>query len=160
MSDSSVRTAPSTSMNRKVNFVGHWRNQHGSEMEIKAITDDLIIGTFKSGVGGIDPELEFPLTGFVSDDLIAFSVNFKQFQSVTSWSGQHTISQDEEVIETMWHLARAIPDAAERTCLWAGIWTGADSFTRVQDLSEGRQLHLFDRPPFLPSYPFKASKKG
>ncbi len=138
------------------NFIGLWRNQHGSEMNITKVENGAVTGTFKTGVGAHDSDEEYELTGFVSDALICFCVNFGKFDSLTSWAGQHTRPNGEDKIETMWHLAKTLPDKAED--LWAGIWTGADSFYRVE-LGSKRALGDFDRPPFIPSYPFQVSKK-
>jgi len=140
------------------NFIGCWRNQHGSERNIKEIKDGKLSGTFKTGVGAHDPEEEFELTGFVSDGLIAFTVNFGKYNSLTSWSGQHSRSKASDKIETMWHLARTLPENAEKDCLWAGVWAGADTFVRSKAGSP-RNLEKIDRPPFVPYYPFHLSKK-
>lgn len=141
-----------------VNFLGCWRNQHGSELTIKTMKDGRIDGLFKTGVGAHDPNEEFAVTGFVSDDLITFSVDFGHYDCLTSWAGQMTNENGIERVYTMWHLARGIPENAEKSSLWAGIWTGADTFVRAEDKDE-RNLALFDRPVFTPSYPFQVSKK-
>lgn len=139
-------------------FMGLWRNQHGSEVFIASVEDSRISGTFKTGVGAHDPDEVFDLTGFVTDDLIGFSVNFAKHGCLTSWSGQHTSQNGIEKIVTMWHLARAIPDSLEKLSLWAGIWTGADTFVRHEKDGK-RDLDLFDRPTLAPSYPFRISQK-
>ena len=70
--------------------------------------------------------------GFVSNDLIVFCVNFGDFGSLTSWAGQHTRDEnDNEVIYTLWHLAKYIPDSDEGERLWAGILTGANEYRRT-----------------------------
>ena len=143
---------------RIVDFVGEWHNQHGSVIHVEEADGDLIKGTFKSGVGSVDPEKDYPLIGFISDDLICFTVKFGPHQCVTPWTGQHTVVDDAEKIETMWHLARPIPDRAEEKSLWAGIWTGADTYIRSTGKKE-RKLDRIDRPPFHPSYPFRISLK-
>lgn len=140
------------------NFLGLWRNQHGSEMHIKVINNGMLKGTFKTGVGAHEPEEEHALTGFVSGPLVSFCVNFGKYHSLTSWAGQHTRPNGADKIETMWHLARTLPERTEKDCLWAGIWTGSDTFCRVE-MDSNRDLDLFDRPPFIPSHPLKVSKK-
>lgn len=135
------------------NFVGRWRNQHGSELNIEQVQNGKIRGTFKTGVGAHEPDEEYELTGFVSGPLITFSVNFGKFNSLTSWTGQHARPNGEDKIETMWHLARILPEKSEKDCLWAGIWTGADTFERSEKGAE-RLLERIERPTLYPSYPF------
>jgi hypothetical protein len=72
----------------------------------------------------------FSLCGFILSDLIAFCVSFTQHESVTAWAGQQTIVAGRERIETLWHLAKNIPDEDEARGLWAGILAGADVFER------------------------------
>ena len=106
------------------NFNGVWENRLDSEMELTVDTD----GT---GVGAPTPTQEFDLKGFVSNDLIVFCVNFGEFGSLTSWAGQHTRDENQnEVIYTLWHLAKNIPDNEEEENLWAGILAGANEYRR------------------------------
>lgn len=50
-----------------------------------------------------------------------------------NWSGQLTTGKDgREKIETLWHLARDIPDPQEPAKLWAAIWSGCDTFYAVR----------------------------
>ncbi len=114
----------------EVNFSGTWHNQHGSEMRLTVAADGKLTGTFHTGVGSPSPSEEFPLVGFVCGDLIGFAVSFGKYQSVTTWTGQHTIEDGVEVIETMWHLAINIEDRAEKEWLWSGVRCGADLFHR------------------------------
>ncbi|MCA9800373.1 MAG: hypothetical protein KC777_00220 [Cyanobacteria bacterium HKST-UBA02] len=158
MNASTAKSVATKKTRESVNFLGLWRNQHGSEVYLAAVENGLLTGTFKTGVGAHDPDEEFALTGFISDDLISFSVNFGKYGCLTSWSGQHTGGLDGPRIETMWHLARAIPEKLEARHLWAGFWTGADTFKRVEGEAK-RDLNLFDRPTMSPSYPFKVSLK-
>ena len=113
-----------------VDFSGKWHNQHGSEMTLTVAPDGKVTGTFHTGVGSPSPPEGFPLVGFVCGDLIAFSVNFGKYQSVTAWTGQHTIEDGVEAIESMWHLAINIEERAEKDWLWSGIRSGADTFHR------------------------------
>lgn len=114
-------------------FAGIWHNQHNSEMKLEVDSDGCVNGTFKTGVDGIIKEdREFPLTGFVSDDVIAFCVNFKEHCSVTAWVGQ-LVNADEKsetgTIQTMWHMTVEVGNMAEQV-LWRSIFSGADTFIR------------------------------
>ena len=122
--------AARTRATSKVDFSGVWRNQRGSSMELSIDDRGRLSGTFRTVVGAPSGQESFPLCGFVQGDLIAFTVNFGVHESVTAWAGQHTIVGGRERIETLWHLAKNIPDADEERSLWAAVLAGADSFER------------------------------
>ena len=132
-------------------FDGTWYNQHGSQM---VLTTDAatgrVSGTYKTGVGSPSPQESFELTGFFADDVIAFSVHFGKYGCLTSWAGQ--LTEDDsgvERIETMWHLAKNVPDADEAAKLWSCLWTGADTFTRTPAQANKGTLRA------RPSHPLK-----
>jgi hypothetical protein len=114
----------------KVDFSGAWRNQRGSSLELRVDERGLVGGTFRTAVGVPTSQEHFPVCGFVQGDLIAFTVSFAPHDSVTAWVGQHTVIRGRERIETLWHLAKDIPDEEEERGLWAGILAGADAFER------------------------------
>ncbi len=130
-----------------VDFSGEWHNQHGSEMRLKVLPDGKVSGTFHTGVGSPRPSEEFPLVGFVCGDLITFCVNFGKYESAAAWTGQHTLEDGVETIESMWHLAINIEDRAEKDWLWSGIRAGADTFHRGPNRARAR------RPRSAPSHP-------
>lgn len=140
-------------------YLGRWVNQHGSELNIVALDGNRFTGEFKTGVGAHDPNEKFEATGYISDHLITFSVDFSGHGCLTSWAGQFTKADDSYQIDTLWHLSRALPEAHEKDSLWCGIWTGSDLFSRVKDEDEHRDLTLFNRPVAAPSYPFKITHK-
>lgn len=113
-----------------VDFSGKWHNQHGSEMYLTVSDSRSVTGSFHTAVGAPTPVEEFPLTGFVCSDLISRTVDFGTYQSLTAWTGQHTVENGVEKVETLWHLAVRIEDAAEKPWLWSEIRTGADTFVR------------------------------
>jgi hypothetical protein len=41
------------------------------------------------------------------------------------------VNGGKERIETLWHLARDVPEAEEQSALWAGILAGANLFERA-----------------------------
>jgi hypothetical protein len=120
---------PARTLRAPVDFSGVWNNQHGSEMTLQ-VNNGVVSGEYRTGVGLPSPVERFPLTGFCSDDLLVFSVNFGKYGSLTSWAGQHTIENSREIIHTLWHLARNVEDSHEPTKLWQGILSGADFFVR------------------------------
>jgi hypothetical protein len=113
-----------------VDFSGKWHNQHGSEMYLTVSESGQVAGSFRTVVGTPRPVEEFPLIGFVCGDLISFTVNFGRYQSLTAWTGQHTVENGVETLETVWHLAVNIEDPAEKAWMWSGVRTGADTFVR------------------------------
>ncbi len=125
----SIGTTPSTITSP--NFSGKWRNRLDSEMELTVHIDGDVIGKYRTGVGKPKPTEEFDLKGFVSGDLIVFCVNFGKYASLTSWAGQHTLDdKGDEIIYTLWHLAKNISDVDEPDKLWSGMLTGANEYKR------------------------------
>ena len=101
-------------------------------MELTVDADGDLMGIYRTGVGRPDPAEEFDLKGFVSGDLLVFCVNFGRYGSLTSWAGQHTRDENgNEVIYTLWHLARNVRDDDEPDELWAGILAGANEYRRT-----------------------------
>lgn len=113
-----------------VDISGAWKNQFKSSMKIVVDDSGQISGTYKTGKGAPSEEEEFPIVGFVSGDLVSFTVNFGKYGSLTSWAGQLTIEDGKEVIKTSWLLAKNILDEKEDEDLWGAILTGADTFSR------------------------------
>ncbi len=114
------------------NFQGKWRNRLDSEMELAVDMSGELTGTYRTGVGKPSPTEEFDLKGFVSGDLLVFCVNFGRYGSLTSWAGQHIRDDNgNEVIYTLWHLARNVRDEDEPDELWAGIIAGANEYRRT-----------------------------
>lgn len=125
-------TEPSrSSAGGRVDLSGRWKNGLGSEMTLAVAPNGTVTGTYRTGVGVPSPAEEFPLTGYVERDLLAFVVNFGRYGSLAGWVGQHTVDGGKERIETLWHLARDVPEADEPTALWAGILAGANLFVRA-----------------------------
>jgi hypothetical protein len=109
-----------------VDLKGSWKNERGSELKIDSVVDGKISGSFRSGVGRVDPSASFPLTGFMRGDVVGFVVDFGSAGSVGSWAGQI----DGNRLVTTWHLARNVPDEDEANALWSAMLTGGDVFTR------------------------------
>jgi len=108
-------------------ITGVWTNERGSAVTFTA-SDDILTGYYNTQLGNPDPASRFPLTGFQEGDQITFTVNFKGYGSLTSWTGQ--ISEDETgpYIRTLWHLTRDVPDTEEADDLWSSIIAGSAVF--------------------------------
>lgn len=121
-----IETAPAPS----VDFEGFWNNHLGSQMEL-SVSGNNLSGVYRTNVGNPPPTEEFALVGFVTGDLITFTVNFGKYGSLTAWAGQHTeIRSGEFEIKTLWHLSKNVADADEPKDLWSSILAGANSFVR------------------------------
>jgi hypothetical protein len=94
--------------------------------------DGLLSGTYQTQLGNPDPDSRFPLTGFIEGDQLTFTVNFKGYGSLTSWTGQISEDAEGEYIRTLWHLTRDVPDAEEDADLWSSIISGSAKFRRVE----------------------------
>jgi len=113
-----------------VDFEGTWENLLGSQMEI-SVDENKLSGVYRTKVGAPTPSQEFELVGFVSGDLITFTVNFGKFGSLTAWAGQHTeVRSGEFEIRTLWHLTKNTEDSEEPEEMWASVLAGANSFSR------------------------------
>ena len=113
------------------NFNGKWVNDLGSKMDITTNASGNLSGTYQTAVGSPTEHEKFDLVGFISGDLITFSVNFGKYGSLTSWAGQHTVdSTGSALIKTLWLLSENIPDAQEPDKLWGSILAGANNFMR------------------------------
>ena len=114
------------------NFSGIWRNQLGSEMNL-IISGNDVSGKYTTTVSATATggKLTGTISGTINGDIIAFIVNWSPIGSITTWVGQ---MRDDDTgnprIDTLWHLAREVPDDEEPTGLWASILAGADTFTR------------------------------
>lgn len=113
-------------------FSGAWNNDRGSQVVLEN-TDGLLSGYYQTNLGQPDKSAKFPLTGFAQSDQITFTVNFKGYGSMTSWTGQLTEDDDGlPYIRTLWNLTRDIPDADEDDDMWNSITSGASDFRRAK----------------------------
>ncbi len=112
------------------NVTGTWVNERGSSVTF-AEAGGLLSGHYNTQLGSPDPATHFPLTGFREGDQLTFTVNFKGYGSLTSWTGQMSEDTDGAYIRTLWHLTRDVPDAEEEDDLWSSIIAGPAEFRRV-----------------------------
>jgi hypothetical protein len=111
-------------------FSGQWKNDRDSAVTLE-VKNGLLSGYYQTALGQPDKSKKFPVTGFVEGDQITFTVNFKGYGSITSWTGQLTEDQDGPYIRTLWHLTRDVEDNKENDDLWKSITSGASEFRRV-----------------------------
>lgn len=116
---------------------GTWVNERGSAV---TFTDNngLLSGYYNTQLGNPDPESRFPLTGFIEGDQVTFTVNFKSYSSLTSWTGQMSEDDQGPFIRTLWHLTRDIPDAEEDEDMWSSIIAGSAKFRPVKPAPEAK----------------------
>jgi hypothetical protein len=112
---------------------GTWHNEQGSEMVIEATAEGRLAGRFHSAVGfGTDEE--FALAGFATGNVVAFTVDFGKYGSLTSWVG-HLVDGE---LRTLWQMTLEMPHPKDPSGLWHSIWSGANTFVRGQAPREGR----------------------
>jgi len=111
-------------------FSGQWVNDRNSAVTFQ-LKDGLLSGYYQTALGQPDKSKKFPLTGFVEGDQITFTVNFKGYGSLTSWTGQLTEdAEGDAYIRTLWNLTRDVPDDKEAEDMWNSITSGASDFRR------------------------------
>jgi hypothetical protein len=108
-------------------FSGQWVNDRNSAVSFTE-KEGLLSGYYQTALGQPDKSKKFPLTGFVEGDQITFTVNFKGYGSLTSWTGQLTQDETGPYIRTLWNLTRDVPDEEEDAQLWNSITSGASDF--------------------------------
>ena len=108
-------------------FSGQWTNDRNSAVVFEN-KGGLLSGYYQTALGQPDKSNRFPLTGFVQGDQITFTVNFKGYGSLTSWTGQLSEDSEGPYIRTLWNLTRDVEDAKEDDDLWQSIISGASDF--------------------------------
>ncbi len=119
-------------------FIGKWRNELGSAVEIAEVDPDgTIHGYYWTAVGaGEVVGKREPLIGVVSGEVISFIVNWPDTDSMTSWMGRHHVvtrddGSSEERISTLWTLARTeVGDPSKPVPIWASFLVNADTFAK------------------------------
>jgi hypothetical protein len=118
---------------RAVQFEGVWTNQLGSTMDLR-VSGAAVSGEYVSRVSGKSGggEVRGDLVGYVAEDVISFVVKWRLGSaSMTTWVGQVVPEDGEEILRTLWHLIRDIPDPEEQSGAWAAVLTGTDAFRRT-----------------------------
>ncbi|WP_415396312.1 avidin/streptavidin family protein [Sulfurimonas sp. CS5] len=104
-----------------------FKNELGSIMTIEFPNGGgLVTGTYKSGV---NDTTTYPLTGFVSSNIITFTVSFTNDGSISAWAGQAIWNASTSVweIHTLWHLV----EPTSPSDMWESTLAGSDIFTQI-----------------------------
>ncbi|CAM3838717.1 avidin/streptavidin family protein [Litorimonas haliclonae] len=112
-------------------FEGQWINDRNSAVRLIE-TDGVLSGYYQTALGQPDKSKRFPLTGFVEGDQITFTVNFKGYGSMTSWTGQMSEDAKGPYIRTLWNLTRDVEDENEADDMWNSITSGASDFRPME----------------------------
>ncbi len=126
-----LSTCAADAQDVRPNVAGEWANERGSSVTFVE-TDGVLSGYYNTRLGNPDPASRFPLTGFIEGDQVTFTVNFKGYGSLTSWTGQISEDEDGAYIRTLWHLTRDVLDAEEEADLWSSIIAGSANFRPVE----------------------------
>jgi hypothetical protein len=114
-------------------IIGEWQNELGSVLAIDSLTSDgEIKGVYKSSTG-VDGKT-FNLQGYVNrsdshpqEVNISFSVRWKGYGSITSWTGYCHIHEGQDQIKTVWQLVRSGKEFD-----WERIITNSSTFKPIQ----------------------------
>lgn len=110
---------------------GLWVNEAGSAVQILVADDGSLSGHYRTELGQPDAQSAFALTGWAQGDVVAFSVSFTDYGSITSWSGQLAEDDKGDFIRTLWQHTRDIAEGDEAEDLWRSITAGAATFRRA-----------------------------
>jgi hypothetical protein len=113
-------------------IAGTWYNQHGSELALNVDPEGVVRGRFRSAVGLAMRDEAFPVTGFCSGELIAFTVDFSGHDSITSWVGHYLDQGGDPRLETLWQMVVHVSTRGAQAHQWRGVHAGADLFTRTR----------------------------
>ena len=128
-----VEQADAQTKRRASAIEGRWKNRLGSVMELTVSDQHRIDGTYQTGVGVLDPDATFHVSGFVEGDAVAFVVDFGRLGSVASWSGHHVSDENGDRLLTLWHLAERVRDPHNEADTWGSLIAGSDEFVRLND---------------------------
>ena len=122
-----TETAPAPSLD----FNGTWKSQRGSLMTLR-VSGNIVTGHYQSAIGAAQLAEKYPLQGFVTGDLITYSVNFGALATVAAWVGQHVAEKTEEpVLKAVFIAAVNVAEEDEANFVWGAVRTGEDVFTRI-----------------------------
>ena len=108
---------------------GIWQGQDGSRLHLK-VDGHGVSGHFQTVHGSPDFSEKFGVTGFTDGEFIGFVVLWRGHDSITSWTGRHTLDERGEHIRTMWHLGRKYRDnkKTQATKDWDCILSNSSQF--------------------------------
>ncbi len=115
-----------TSSGDQFAITGTWMNELGSTMTIQSTSGNEFSGSYTSQVSSGGGSVTGALSGTMSGDSIAFTVNWAPYESVTGWTGLLLgDGQGGGVIYALWNLAS---EPASQDDWWQSILAGADIF--------------------------------
>lgn len=106
-----------------VDFSGTWANELQSEMTLTQ-KGQAIAGTYTSQKSAGGGKTIGDLQGYVDGDLVSFVVLWRDYQAITSWTGQ--LDKAQTSLVTLWQMTSQVQAGEE----WKSINAGTDSFTR------------------------------
>ena len=127
-------------------LAGTWHNERGSELRLEVDPAGELRGGFRPGDGAGAGET-FPVAGFSSGNLVAFTVDFGKLGSLTSWVG-HLIVDAGPQLEMLWQMTLEQPHPRRAEERWKTIWSGADRFSHGAAPKDAAR-----RQPLLPLWP-------
>jgi len=110
-----------------VDFTGKWKNELRSIAEITQDAKGALSGTYTSTVSGAGGTTVGDLRGYVDGDLIAFVVHWRDFQAITTWTGQLVPNAPFVTLKTLWQMTKQVSVGEE----WASINAGSDTFIKL-----------------------------
>ncbi|MFN3237814.1 MAG: avidin/streptavidin family protein [Pseudomonadales bacterium] len=118
------------------NISGRWVNQNGSIVEFEE-QQGVLSGVYISRKGRSAAGKQYPLTGVINGEVLAFAVNWQDddanLESITSFTGRLERRNGEVyAVHTMWVLARRWEneERTRETGSWNAFLTNADVFHR------------------------------
>ncbi len=114
-----------------VNFNGIWRNELGSEMELRVTPPNKIEGIYRPGSAESFCKGEHKIKGFYNDNLISFVVDFDHHSMLCSWTGHYITDGNEGYISTLWHLVKSELEHDLPLEAWGSVYAGANRFNKI-----------------------------
>jgi hypothetical protein len=122
---------------KNMTWIGSWRNQYGSVLEITEESNGRIEGRFQSAVDGRIKGKQVAVVGVHQGDLISFIFNGAPYASfVVAWTGLlrdgriqtlfHSVASEKLTAE-----AEGSPARNKSLGTWEAISTGGDVFERI-----------------------------
>lgn len=118
-------------------WIGSWRNQYGSVLEITNESNGRIEGCFRSAVDGRIKGQQVAVVGVQQGDLVSFAFNGAPYAKfIVAWTGLlrdgrietlfHSVASEKLVAE-----AEGSPARTKSLGAWEAISTGGDVFERI-----------------------------
>jgi len=145
-------------MEKNLEIAGVWHNEHRSQIDLSCSINGQITGAFltKKNPGEVK---EYPLTGYVHGDLIAFCVNFAEQGAVTAWVGQIQSEAQSTTLRTLWHMSIEVEKYGtldDRS--WKSILSGADTFYKGPAIFDCEKIGDTQGYALYPPYLLSARK--